>query len=431
MINVNLPAPEWLWDEVAWIKIHPKWPQNKQPQFWDPVYIEYHTDWIRRLAGEIGAYRNGAAVSWVLGVRVMPNGLNPENVDTGNHPADPAWDLPNTPGSWHYPPGYTAQNWRCKVPGTGAVTDAYMAAVMRAYLQAFEPLGIDCGFRAPKFNRMYGAAAMHALFENPLAMAIDTGCEAGVLEKSSYDRFPVMRHRCRIAGAPGYWEDYNHSAFTARYENPAADFYWRQLIKLDAGVSWSGTYGADLEKYRTHPGYRKAMDFFNKYAGCHNLPDQSPGAWLAFCDGEDLKDVEGRRVRDLSFFMKCSSPPENVHYSRNHSHAALSQEWYCARVDGVCSFDVAGDFAHSFSTGVQFRVTFKAEPDVDWVLKYRVASGSYTTAGAVSGIADGAGWCTKTFERTPRAPLFTGDQDLLIETVPPSAVTLHMMELLR
>lgn len=430
MININLPAPEWLWTEVAWIKKHPKWPGNKEPQFWDPVYIQYHTQWIQALADEIKAFREGAAVEWVLGVRVMPNGLNPENVDAGKDASDPAWTNPKAKSTWHYPAGQSAQSWRCKIPGTKKVTDDYMRTIMQAYRTSFGPLKIATGFRAAKFDAMYGIPAMNEIFADPLAMAIDTGCDAAVLEKSTYDRFPVLRRRGRTQGAVGYWEDFNESTFP-RYVNPAADFYWRQLTKLDAGISYSATYGADLERYNTDAVYRMAMNFFNSYAGYHNLPEQSPGAWIAFCNGADLKDAEGNSFVDLSFFMRQSGPDGAVTRQQNQTAKAPHQEWYSAQAKGRYVFDVADEFARSLNAGVSISVTYKSEPGDNWALKCRKDAQELVTIGSIKG-EDAGGWVTKTFDKTAFTPSFAGtDEDVVIEIAGDEALTVHLVEVRR
>ncbi|MBK9418813.1 MAG: hypothetical protein IPN62_16415 [Flavobacteriales bacterium] len=64
--------------------------------------------------------------------------------------------------------------------------------------------------------------------------------------------------------------------------------YWTILSNLNVGATWLAIYRTDIERY-TNPDYLKAFEFGRKYAGYHNKPTESPGAWIAFRRGFKLQ----------------------------------------------------------------------------------------------------------------------------------------------
>lgn len=133
-----------------------------------------------------------------------------------------------------------------------------------------------------------------------VATAVEQG-EVGLLHTSSVPeptkvstakKYGVHKRYGRDGATPIYAEPFSSSTKGTRGDQPPTQWnYWRILSDLDAGVTYISVYGSDLKKFRDSE-YQAAFEFGNRYAGYQtgNNVLQSPGAWVAFRDGDDPGD---------------------------------------------------------------------------------------------------------------------------------------------
>ena len=106
-----------------------------------------------------------------------------------------------------------------------------------------------------------------------------------------------------------------------RWCSPPQWFYWTQLLNLHCGVSFIGVYSSDMQvaidgTYRSgdvnykdgeNRNYQKEFTesilFAKKYAGYHDKPTISPGAWVAFRENDSILADNNQSVKahKLSF----------------------------------------------------------------------------------------------------------------------------------
>ena len=128
-------------------------------------------------------------------------------------------------------------------------------------------------------------------------------------------RFMGLRSYCRTSKTRCYAEPWTDS--DRRYSDyPSIDslsqeqwFYWRLLNDLNIGISFIAVQYGDLKKAEnTEMG--AALEFADKYAGYYAQPQRSPGAWIAFREGDYLQG-------DYTFLMERlpgdnSKPVSNI-----------------------------------------------------------------------------------------------------------------------
>jgi hypothetical protein len=137
--------------------------------------------------------------------------------------------------------------------------------------------------------------------------------------KGGIDQYQRFLDDCRTGKTLAYAEPWasawgHHGGKTdPRWCSPPQWNYWRLLCDLHCGVSFIACYGNDLEvalsgRYRGGKAattdvavfkdeFDAAFRFAAKYAGYHATPQDAPGAWVAFREGETL---EG----DYTFLMQ-------------------------------------------------------------------------------------------------------------------------------
>ncbi len=115
-------------------------------------------------------------------------------------------------------------------------------------------------------------------------------------------RYMSLRKYCRTGQTECYAESWTDA--DRRYSKyPSVDnmsrrqwLYWRLLSDLNMGISYIGVYYSDLKSAK-NTEIATALEFAARYAGYHAKPAHSPGAWIAFREGDFLKG-------DYTFLME-------------------------------------------------------------------------------------------------------------------------------
>jgi hypothetical protein len=292
MTTVQLNAynvPAFLFEKVPSQARKLSYEQDKRGtlQYWHPVYIKIYTNLIAAFAREVKSSKHRARV---IGVRLNYNAIGTEFMVVKPDDRDPS--------RWTSPPGV-----ELAPPWTEEIAAAYRATIRATFLRHFSPeLRVFLRTGNPGYptsdpeSLRLAATGRYGIFTtaNEIEPRMPTMFEG--------DR-PLFLNYCRTGKAVCYGESMadatgkHGAAKDPRWCPPEQYNYWRLLSDLNLGFSMIGVYGADLEN-AGQPEYRAAFDFAVRYAGYHDSPSVSPGAWVALREG-DLR-LKG----DYTFLMR-------------------------------------------------------------------------------------------------------------------------------
>jgi hypothetical protein len=263
-------------------------------QYWHPDYVAAYQRLLRAFGAHFKASPNRA---WILGVRLNWNALSTEHMDVPAEFREPAlWQTPK--GAKPHPVPFSAQ-----------VKDEYQRKILATFIEAFSPeIKIFCRNNVA-FNESL-APLLIPEFENGRMGLFHTSSEVEPRGTGGERQYRAFTDYCRSGKTVCYaepWADAegNHGGKRdARWCSPVQWNYWTQLANLHCGVSSSAIYGADLIR-ANEPEFKAAFDLVDRYAGYHASPATSPGAWIAFREGDYLKG-------DYTFLMQRVSGGEPV-----------------------------------------------------------------------------------------------------------------------
>ncbi|MCX7006438.1 MAG: hypothetical protein NTY53_04185 [Kiritimatiellaeota bacterium] len=267
--------------------------------YWHPVFERAYGDFLRAYAAFLkqSPYRTS-----LLGVRQNFNAIGTEH-----------WRVPNdklAPSQWRVPPGAKAGE-----PFTPALGHTYQTRVLAAFVKEFAP-----DIRV--FVRNSIEPDLHRSFEQDFKKGrlcwFHTSSEMEP-RKGVSGQYGQFLADCRTGKTLAYaepwasaWGDHGGKS-DPRWCSPPQWNYWRLLCDLHCGVSFIACYANDLEvarsgRYRAGKGpvaetagfkdeFDAAFRFAAKYAGYHASPQVSPGAWVAFREGDAL-------TGDYTFLMQ-------------------------------------------------------------------------------------------------------------------------------
>jgi len=295
VVQLNMPAPDWIADSVAILGISRGGPA---PQFWDTTWRNIYTRVLVKFAQEIATDTNK---QMIVAIRVQPNGYNTEYIlydptefDQGNVPDEDDYN------TWlSFPAGYSAGSPKYPhkrtdiVPGTSDMYfQHYMKAINEVFKAQFWPLGIKTAWRTLLLGNNFTAGYVDSIFaKKDSVMTLDTRCGLNPQDgmPNRYARMTAQTDSCE-----GYWEDsqypwYTDGTFTTTYSQQK-NIGWRNFFRLDAKIAYCAVYGS-------HITYDSSFAFVNKYAGYGRLPKLSPGAWVVFHGSAVKPDNLGMFIR--------------------------------------------------------------------------------------------------------------------------------------
>jgi hypothetical protein len=291
-VNGN-KKPAWLFERVPCLP-EPLGVQVRDAQgtlmYWHPVFEQAYVNFLRAYAAFLKQSPYRASV---LGVRQNFNAIGTEH-----------WRVPNDKialSQWRVPPGTKAGE-----PFTPALGKAYQTRVLEMFVKTFPPdirvfvrNNIEHDLRQ-SFEQDFKAGRL-CWFHTSSEMEPRKGCSG------QYEQFLAD---CRTGKTLAYaepwasaWGDHGGKS-DPRWCSPPQWNYWRLLCDLHCGVSFIACYANDLEVARSGR-YRAGKDaaveaaqfkdefdaafrFAARYAGYHASPQISPGAWVAFREGDTL-----------------------------------------------------------------------------------------------------------------------------------------------
>lgn len=300
-VNGN-KKPAWLFDRVPCLP-EPVGVQVRDERgtlmYWHPVFERAYGNFLRAYAAFL---KRSPCRASLLGVRQNFNAIGTEH-----------WRVPDDkldPSLWRVPPGATPGE-----PFTPTLGRTYQTRVLEVFVKEFTP-----DIRV--FVRNSIEPDLSRSFEQDFRMGrlcwFHTSSEMEPRKGVSgqYEQFIVD---CRTGKTLAYAEPWasawgDHGGKTdPRWCSPPQWNYWRLLCDLHCGVSFIACYANDLEvarsgRYRAGKGsateaaqfkeeFDAAFRFAAKYAGYHASPQVSPGAWVAFREGDTL-------TGDYTFLMQ-------------------------------------------------------------------------------------------------------------------------------
>lgn len=299
-INGN-EKPAWLFDQVPHIteKLHHQVRDAKGTlMFWHPRFEEAYLSMLRAAAAHL---RENPHRSRLLGIRLNFNAIGTEQHAVSQKYRDPS--------GWNYPKG-------CKRDGlpvfNDKVRDAYIASVVGAYKKEFSEWmlvfvrnNVD-GELLQKLDADFRAGRL-ALFH--------TSSEAEPRTSGTERRYGLFYDYARSGGTVAYAEPWasawgeHGGKIDARWCSPCQWSYWTLLFNMHCGVSFIGDYSINyvFAMGAKHPRrmaqtknpkqqareFMTAYEWADRYAGRHNRPEESPGAWVAFRENREIKAKNG------------------------------------------------------------------------------------------------------------------------------------------
>ncbi len=294
--------------------------------YWHPAHEKAFRDMLAAFAKYIKSSPSRKAL---LGIRMNFNALGTEHVKVP--------EANQSLNGWITPQGVE--------PGTAwtqAQADAYKDRIFQTYIDEMVPdifvfARSSEGKELVDKNEKYFMSGQMGLFHTSFR-AEPTN------EQQTFGRYGIYQKYC----LPGYTLGYTEAEGdcwgqlgakqTPRFCSPPQWNYWRLLSQMHIGVSYIGVYTRDLDvalngKYDSKiqvkwpkgdvPQYqdefRKAYEFANVYAGYHAIPAKSPGAWIAFREGNTLKGdyfMHMKRLQDETTVPPANTPigPDNSRF---------------------------------------------------------------------------------------------------------------------
>lgn len=268
--------PDFLFNNVPY---HPSQLANqvKDPQgtlaYWHSYHVARYNEFLVAFCAHLEAYPNK---QYIIGVRTNYCLLGTEHtLSSSKMPAQGTWTIPS------------GVSWE---PLNNNGLKDNIDSIWRANLNTIKRL-----LRNGKPDDY--AVVDQTAMDNGEAAPYQTGCEEqpfwngngpewrfGPLIKwgrggftTSYSESHASSNGKRGSGSN---IEYNH-----RWSTFEQWMWWRSLFELHLGTTFVAFYGRDLDEAQSNADYRTALEFVNKYAGFHDKPTESPGAFIAFREG--------------------------------------------------------------------------------------------------------------------------------------------------
>lgn len=295
-INGN-HKPAWLFARVPHIaeRLHQQVQDDRGTlMFWHQEFQAAHLEMLRNLAAHL---RTSPDRSHLLGIRMNFNAVGTEQT------AMP--EKYRNPEAWIRPPGVSIRD----VPKySAAVVEDYETKVVNAYVQNFSD------WMLVLVRNLVSGDLLESLrpkFESGQLALFHTSSEVEPRTSATQRRYGLFFDYARTGKTVAYAEPWasawgEHGGKTdVRWCSACQWNYWTLLFNLHCGVSFIGEYYINLHfaltgdhprqmKNTPHPReqaeeFMAAYKWADAYAGRHNRPEESPGAWVAFRHNTEIK----------------------------------------------------------------------------------------------------------------------------------------------
>lgn len=260
------------------------------PMYWHPVYKEKYSNMIHALAQHL---INSPFKDVVLGIRQNYNA-----VGTEHHYIEPKYRDKNL---WTLEP---TASWGDSWPWTTSIAEEYKTWTLDMYIREFNPPeGIPVFIRASAISGGEATSAHISMVEKGELYLFHTSSEPQprVGKNSQYNVFVNYAKTGKTFAFMESWSAANTSSSgwgwtkTSTPITKAQFNYWTLLCDLHCGATFPAMRPEDVNV----AAYLEDYKFSKKYAGYIAAPKATPGAWIAFREGDYL-------VGDYTFHMERS-----------------------------------------------------------------------------------------------------------------------------
>jgi chitodextrinase len=257
------------------------------PMYWHPTYKQRYKKMIDTLAYHV---KNSPWKDAVLGIRHSFNA-----VGTEHHHIPPEY---REKAAWTFEAGVTEDG---DFPWSSEIADTYKKWTIDMYVDAFNPPeNINVFIRANAVSGGLLNERQLKLVEKGDLWIFHTSSEpqprGGKISQyqvfvdyvKTGKTYAFMESWAKARSEPGddSWIK-TEKPITVEQCN-----YWTLLVDLHCGATWPAMRIEDIDK----PAFREQFEFAAKYAGYAAAPKESPGAWIAFREGDNM-------AGDYTFFM--------------------------------------------------------------------------------------------------------------------------------
>ncbi|MFW6371321.1 MAG: T9SS type A sorting domain-containing protein [Bacteroidota bacterium] len=314
------------------------------PMYWHPTYKERYKKMIDTLAYHI---KNSPYKDAVLGMRQSYNA-----VGTEHHYIPPEY---REKGAWTFEAGVSEEG---DFPWTKGIADAYKRWTIGMYVDAFNPPeDINVFIRASAIGGGVASSEQIQMVENGELWIFHTSSEPQP-RKGKIDQYQVFVDYAKTGKTCAFMESWG----PARSE-PGDDSwtntkkpitkeqcnYWTLLVDLHCGATWPAMRPQDID----YLAFREQFEFAAKYAGFAAAPEESPGAWIAFREGDNM-------AGDYTFLMtRTGGDKSQPLYNVDDAPEGL---WARQITAGESmELDLDSDFANSLYSNrdVKLSITYK------------------------------------------------------------------------
>lgn len=275
--------PRWLYEKVA-VLPGPRiaiFDTEGALQYWDPIYIDAYLKFIDAFGKFL---RESPHRGIVLGIRQNFNAVGTEH---GQFKDDAEEDIASwrpAPNGHIFRESWKPEHWI-----------DYKKKVVQAHIDALTP-DFTLFIRNNVFVEDVLTDQQKKMLEEGRIGLFHTSSEQQPrmtrTGKSNAVQYEAFLRYCRTGKAPGYaepWGPSDSNKLSAPHFPPHQFNYWRLLLDLHCGVSFIALKPDDIARADEEPEFRGAFDFASRYAGYHASPEVSPGAWVAFREGDTIK----------------------------------------------------------------------------------------------------------------------------------------------
>ena len=260
--------------------------------YWHPDYKKKYRNMIMALAGHLkkSPYKDA-----VLGIRHNYNAIGTEHhYIRPEHREHTQWTLEEN------------ASWSDKWPWTPDIADNYKTWVIDMYIEAFNPPeDINVFLRACAISGGIATQKHLKMVESGDLFLFHTSSEPQPRNRGFENQYKVFIDFCKSGNTYGYMESWSSASTgsdgwewkkTGHPITKSQFNYWTLLCNLHSGVTFLAMRPEDID----YADYRADYEFSGRYAGYAAHPEESPGAWIAFREGDYLKG-------DYTFLMERQS----------------------------------------------------------------------------------------------------------------------------
>ncbi len=318
------------------------------PMYWNKIYKAKYSAMIHALADYL---KKSEYKDVVLAIRQSYNAVGTEH---HNIPEE----YRNIAKGWHREEGV---EWGGPWPWTNEIGEDYKRWAIDMYIEAFNaPEDFNIFIRASAIADGLLNERQLKLVENGNLWLFHTSTEPQPRSVWKDDQYKVFVKYCKTGTTYGFMESWSKAQTHAEkwdWEKTTKPItkeqwnYWTLLCDLHCGATFPAMRPEDIDV----ADFREDYEFTAKYAGYTMEPAKSPGAWIAFREGDWL-------VGDYTFLMERTEKDSSESlYNVDDSKYGLWARML--KAGKPMELSIQDDFLQSLSENITVKVWYKDEAE--------------------------------------------------------------------